>query len=128
MDVRPADELDVFDRLLGGGYFGHAGVLVSVGADLVQEDYFVLVCGDFDVLYGYFGRARGGFRRRVVGLGRHFWILPNIASDEIPINEVFSPMWMFDDLDASGNVVGKIGIVQRILGTGILSGSVGRGV
>ena len=54
--------------------------------------------------------------------GRHFWILPNIASDEIPINEVFSPMWMFDDLDASGNVVGKIGIVQRILGTGILSG------
>ena len=69
VDVRPADELDVFDRLLGGGYFGHAGVLVSVGADLVQEDYFVLVCGDFDVLYGYFGRARGGFRRRVVGLG-----------------------------------------------------------
>ena len=55
--------------------------------------------------------------------GRHFWILPNIASDEIPINEVFSPMWMFDDLDASGNVVGKIGIVQRILGTGILSGA-----
>jgi translocation protein SEC62 len=54
--------------------------------------------------------------------GRHFWILPNIASDEIPINEVFSPMWMFDDLDANGNVVGKIGIVQRILGTGILSG------
>ena len=53
--------------------------------------------------------------------GRHFWILPNIASDEIPINEVFSPMWMFDDLDANGNVVGKIGIVQRILGTGILS-------
>ena len=37
--------------------------------DSVQEDYFVLVCGDFDVLYGYFGRARGGFRRRVVGLG-----------------------------------------------------------
>ena len=50
--------------------------------------------------------------------GRHFWILPNIASDEIPINEVFSPMWMFDDLDASGKVVGKIGLVQRILGTG----------
>ena len=56
--------------------------------------------------------------------GRHFWILPNIASDEIPINEVFSPMWMFDDLDASGNVVGKIGLVQRILGTGVLSGTV----
>ena len=56
--------------------------------------------------------------------GRHFWILPNIASDEIPINEVFSPMWMFDDLDASGKVVGKIGLVQRILGTGVLSGTV----
>ncbi|CAL6396806.1 unnamed protein product [Bathycoccus prasinos] len=109
VDVRPADELDVFDRLLGGGYFGHAGVLVSVGADLVQEDYFVLVWVVFAGVW--------------LVSGRHFWILPNIASDEIPINEVFSPMWMFDDLDASGNVVGKIGIVQRILGTGILSGA-----
>ena len=33
--------------------------------------------------------------------GRHFWVLPNITSDEIPIDEVFSPMWAFDDLDAS---------------------------
>ena len=57
--------------------------------------------------------------------GRHFWILPNIASDEIPINEVFSPMWMFDDLDASGKVVGKIGLVQRILGTGDFKRHVG---
>lgn len=53
--------------------------------------------------------------------GRQFWILPNIASDEIPINEVFSPMWCFDDLDASGNVVGKFGLLQRILGTSILT-------
>ena len=46
--------------------------------------------------------------------GRHFWILPNITSDEIPIDEVFSPMWEFDDLDASGNVVGRIGAVKRL--------------
>ena len=46
--------------------------------------------------------------------GRHFWILPNITSDEIPIDEVFSPMWEFDDLDAAGNVVGRIGAVKRI--------------
>jgi hypothetical protein len=46
--------------------------------------------------------------------GRHFWILPNITSDEIPIDEVFSPMWEFDDLDASGNVVGRINAVKRL--------------
>ena len=35
--------------------------------------------------------------------GRHFWVLPNITSDEIPIDEVFSPMWAFDDFDENGN-------------------------
>jgi translocation protein SEC62 len=33
-------------------------------------------------------------------------VLPNITSDEIPIDEVFSPMWAFDDLDADGKQVG----------------------
>jgi translocation protein SEC62 len=42
-----------------------------------------------------------------ITVGRQFWVLPNITSDEIPIDEVFSPMWAFDDLDANGNVVGR---------------------
>ena len=42
-----------------------------------------------------------------ITVGRQFWMLPNITSDEIPIDEVFSPMWAFDDLDANGNVVGR---------------------
>jgi translocation protein SEC62 len=50
--------------------------------------------------------------------GRHFWVLPNITSDEIPIDEVFSPMWAFDDLDANGNVVGKISAINRLAAAG----------
>jgi translocation protein SEC62 len=50
--------------------------------------------------------------------GRHFWVLPNITSDEIPIDEVFSPMWAFDDLDAGGNVVGKIPALNRLAAAG----------
>lgn len=46
--------------------------------------------------------------------GRQFWILPNITSDEIPLDEVFSPMWAFDDLDAAGKVVGKIPLLSRL--------------
>lgn len=48
--------------------------------------------------------------------GRQFWILPNITSDEIPIDEVFSPMWAFDDMDAAGEVVGRIPLFSRLGG------------
>lgn len=51
--------------------------------------------------------------------GRQFWILPNITSDEIPIDEVFSPMWAFDDLDAAGDVVGKIPLFSRLGAAGV---------
>jgi translocation protein SEC62 len=50
--------------------------------------------------------------------GRQFWVLPNITSDEIPIDEVFTPMWAFDDLDAGGNVVGKIPALNRLAAAG----------
>lgn len=50
--------------------------------------------------------------------GRQFWIMPNITSDEIPIDEVFSPMWAFDDLDAEGKVVGKIPLLSRLAAAG----------
>ena len=35
VDVRPTDELGVSHHLLGGGYFGHADVLVPIGTNLV---------------------------------------------------------------------------------------------
>ena len=51
--------------------------------------------------------------------GRHFWILPNISSDEIPIDEIFSPMYAFDDLDPrTGEVVGQIPTLKRLLAAG----------
>lgn len=51
--------------------------------------------------------------------GRHFWILPNISSDEIPIDEIFSPMYAFDDLDPrTGEVVGRIPTLKRLLAAG----------
>ena len=49
-----------------------------------------------------------------ITIGRQFWVLPNITSDEIPIDEVFSPMWAFDDLDVNGNVVGRIPAMNRL--------------
>lgn len=51
--------------------------------------------------------------------GRQFWVLPNITSDEIPIDEVFSPMWAFDDLNAEGEVVGKIPLLSRLGAAGV---------
>jgi translocation protein SEC62 len=51
--------------------------------------------------------------------GRQFWVLPNITSDEIPIDEVFSPMWAFDDLDANGNAVGRIPALNRLAASGL---------
>ena len=59
--------------------------------------------------------------------GRHFWVLPNITSDEIPIDEVFSPMWAFDDLDANGNVVGKISAINRLAAAGSAAAAPRRG-
>jgi translocation protein SEC62 len=46
-------------------------------------------------------------------LGEHFWILPNLTDDEIPINELFTPPWGFD------RSAKKIGLLQRILGLSI---------
>ena len=42
--------------------------------------------------------------------GEHFWILPNLTDDEIPINEIFSPLFAFD------KHAKKIGLVQRFVG------------
>ena len=45
-----------------------------------------------------------------ITLGEHFWILPNLTDDEIPINELFTPPWGFD------RSAKKIGLLQRLLG------------
>ena len=50
--------------------------------------------------------------------GRQFWVLPNISSDEIPLDEIFSPLWAFDDVDANGAVVGYVPLVNRLMGAG----------
>ena len=44
-----------------------------------------------------------------IALGEHFWILPNLTDDEIPINELFSPPWGFD------RGAKKIGMLQRLM-------------
>ena len=41
--------------------------------------------------------------------GEHFWLLPNLTDDTVPINEIFSPMWAFD-VEAK-----KIGLAQRFV-------------
>jgi translocation protein SEC62 len=45
--------------------------------------------------------------------GEHFWILPNLTDDEIPINELFTPPWGFDPHAK------KIGLLQRFVGLSI---------
>ena len=50
--------------------------------------------------------------------GRQFWILPNISSDEIPIDQIFSPLWCFDDVDREGKVVGRVPLHKRLFAAG----------
>lgn len=53
--------------------------------------------------------------------GEHFWILPNLTDDEIPINEIFKPLFAFDKRAK------KIGPLQRF-GALAIGGAVAYGL
>ena len=119
LDVRPADVVDVRHHLLPRGVHGDPDVPVPRSRPSGSRNSSSTFASSIPGLFFVGGVVRV-FVFAVVWIvfGRHFWVLPNITSDEIPIDEVFSPMWAFDDLDANGNVVGKISAINRLAAAG----------